>query len=291
MSRPKDPAALAAYFEAQYNARASVDNYERYPLLYRELSDSAHASLPCHRDVPYGPGANEKLDIFPGSQPNAPVLLFVHGGYWRALSKADSAFMAPALTAAGACVAVLEYDLAPAVTLDHIVDQTRRALAWLYRNVGEIGGAPQRLYASGSSAGGHLTGMLLAGGWHASYGVPDNVLRGALPISGLFDLDPLRSTYVNDWMQFDADYARRNSPLFHLPSAGSGELVASYGALESEEFAWQSAEFLAAWRRNGFEGRTLAVPGKNHFDVVLELGEPGSPLYQAICQLMKLDAQ
>ncbi|UMZ11580.1 alpha/beta hydrolase [Pseudomonas sp. MPFS] len=291
MNRPLDPAALAAYFDSQYNARASVADYAQYPRLYRALSDAAHARTPCHRDVAYGSGANERLDIFPAAQSGAPVLLFIHGGYWRALSKADSAFMAPALTAAGACVVVLDYDLAPAVTLDQIVDQARRALAWLYRHASEFGGDPQRLYASGSSAGGHLVGMLMAGGWQAGLGVPDDVLRGALPISGLFDLEPLRSTHINEWMQLSVEDARRNSPLFHLPSSGAGELVISHGGLESAEFAWQSASFLKAWRDSGFTGRMVPAPHKNHFDVVLELGQPGTPLYQALCRLMGLDVR
>jgi arylformamidase len=287
MTRPIDPAELAAYYDVQYNARASVEDFDQYPRLYRTLSEQAHARLRCFKDVCYGPGAGERLDIFPAERPDAPVLLFIHGGYWRALSKADSAFMAPALTAAGACVVVLDYDLAPAVTLDHIVDQTRRALAWLHRHIGEFGGDPLRLYASGSSAGGHLTGMLITGGWHASYGVPDSVLRGALPISGLFDLRPLLETHINGWMGLDDAAARRNSPVFHLPTRGV-ELLISYGALETAEFARQSHEFLDAWTARGLSGRLVAAPDRNHFDVVLELGQPGTPLYQAMLQLMGL---
>lgn len=287
MNRPCDPAELAAYYDVQYNARASVEDFDQYPRQYRALSDAAHASLRCFKDVAYGPGAAERLDIFPAERPGAPVLLFIHGGYWRALSKADSAFMAPALTAAGACVVVLDYDLAPAVTLDHIVDQTRRALAWLHRHIAEFGGDPQRLYASGSSAGGHLTGMLLAGDWHASYGVPDSVLRGALPISGLFDLHPLLQTHINGWMGMDEVAARRNSPAFHLPIRNA-ELVISYGALETAEFARQSHEYLDAWTARGLPGRFVEAPGRNHFDVVLELGQPGTPLYRAVSELMGL---
>lgn len=290
MTIPREPASLAAYYDVQYNARASVADYAQYPRLYRELSDHAHATLRCCKDVAYGPGAAERLDIFPASRPDAPVLLFIHGGYWRALSKADSAFMAPALSEAGACVVVIDYDLAPAVTLDHIVAQVRRALAWVHGNIAEFGGDPQQLYASGSSAGGHLVGMLLAGGWQAEHGLPGDVLRGALPISGLFDLYPLLGTHINGWMQLDEAAARRNSPQFNLPVDG-GELVVAYGALETAEFARQSADYLAAWCGRGLSGRLLAVPERNHFDVVLELGQPGTPLYRALLQLMGLVAE
>lgn len=287
MTNPLNAMPLNDYYDLQYNARASVDNYEQYPRQYRDLSDAAHASLKVFKDVAYGPGVSERLDIFPAQSTNAPVLLFIHGGYWRALSKADSAFMAPALTAAGACVVVIDYDLAPAVTLDHIVDQTRRALAWVHAHIAGFGGDPARIVASGSSAGGHLVGMLLAGGWQAQYGVPDSVLHGALPISGLFDLQPLLATHINAWMHLDETSARRNSPLFHLP-AHSTSLVVSYGALETEEFARQSQAYLDAWCVEGLPGRFVEAPGKNHFDVVLQLGEPGTPLYQAARQLLDL---
>lgn len=278
---------LNEFFDQQYNARASVADYDQYPALYRSLSEAAYASHRCLRDVAYGPGAGERLDIFPATRANAPVLLYIHGGYWRALSKNDSAFMAPALVEAGACVVVIDYDLAPAVSLDHIVDQTRRALAWVHAHIAEFGGDPNRIVASGSSAGGHLVGMLLAGGWQADYGVPDSVLRGALPISGLFDLQPLLETHINAWMNLDEQSARRNSPHFHLPQQAT-ELVVSYGALESAEFARQSHDYLEAWQARGLPGRFVAAPGRNHFDVVLQLGEPGTPLYRAALQLLGL---
>lgn len=279
--------ALNEYYDQQYNARASVADYAQYPRLYRSLSDAAHARLPVFRNLAYGPGAGERLDIFPASQPDAPVLLYIHGGYWRALSRQDSAFMAAALVEAGACVVVIDYDLAPAVSLDHIVDQTRRALAWVHGHIAEFGGDPARIVASGSSAGGHLVGMLLAGGWQADYGVADSVLHGALPISGLFDLLPLLETHINAWMNLDEVSARRNSPHFHLPQQAT-ELVVSYGALESAEFARQSHEYLEAWQAKGLPGRFVAAPGRNHFDVVLQLGEPDTPLYRAALQLLGL---
>ncbi|MDF0730118.1 alpha/beta hydrolase [Pseudomonas entomophila] len=282
-----DSHTLSAYYDTQYNARASVADFDQYPRQYRALSDAAHARLPVFKDVAYGPGAGERLDIFPASRLDAPVLVFIHGGYWRALSKADSAFMAPALTEAGACVVVVDYDLVPAVTLDVIVDQTRRALAWVYRHIQAFGGDPQRLFASGSSAGGHLVGMLMAAGWHGAYGVPENLLRGALPISGLFDLRPLLQTHINGWMQLDEAAAQRNSPALQ-PLQPGVELVISHGMLETAEFARQSQHYLATWAAQGLPGRFVETPGKNHFDVVLELGQPGAPLYRALVELMGL---
>ncbi|WP_246533281.1 hypothetical protein [Pseudomonas lalucatii] len=130
-------------------------------------------------------------------------------------------------------------------------------------------------------------GILLAGGWQADYGVPDDVLRGSLSISDLFDLHPLLSTHINGWMSLDADAAQRNSPLFNLPQS-AGELVVSHGALETAEFARQSQAYLTAWRECGLPGRFVETPQKNHFDVVLEPGQPGAPLHDAVLQLMDI---
>ena len=138
---------------------------------------------------------------------------------WRALSKNESAFMAPALNAAGATVVVPDYDLAPAASLDHIVDQMRRALAWTFTHIARWGGDPERICVSGSSAGGHLTGMLVAGGWQSAYGLRDTAVAvAAFPLSGLFDLQPLLHTEINGWMGLDDAAAQRNSPRFQLPS-------------------------------------------------------------------------
>ncbi|MBK5550672.1 alpha/beta hydrolase [Pseudomonas sp. TH03] len=290
MTIPSDKTERANYYDREYNARESVPDFSLYPQLYRKLSDDAHASTPCHRDVAYGPGSGDLLDIFPAAQAGSPVLLFIHGGYWRALSKADSAFMAPALTKSGACVVVLEYDLAPVVKLDHIVDQARRALAWIYHNIARYGADPERIFASGSSAGGHLSGMLLPQGWQAKYGVPANVLRGAMPISGLFDLLPLLETHVNDWMNLDEADATRNSPALNLPTSGTDtELVITCGDLETTEFKRQSQDFLDRWQSLDLTGKVVAAPGKNHYDIVLDLGIPGTLINRAILELMRLD--
>lgn len=272
----------------QYDVRASVSDFEQYPLRYRALSENALAVSACYRDVSYGPGANEKLDIFPAATAAAPVFFFIHGGYWRALSKADSAFIVPALTQAGACVVVLEYDLVPTMDLDGIVHQVRRALAWTHHHIVDFGGDPNRLFAAGHSAGGHLVGMLLADGWQRQVGGPAEPLRGAIAISGLFDLQPLTQTFVNEWMRLDATAAKRNSPIQHLPKHSSTELLVCHGTLESKAFARQSTAYLAAWQAQGLPGCSLVSPGRNHFDVVLDLGDPTSGLFKAVCHLMQL---
>ena len=181
-----------AELDVQYNARATVPDIQPILKKYAEDSATARRTLDCALDVPFGEHADELLDIFPAANTlpgtaGAPVFVFIHGGYWRLLSKNESSGMAPAFTQAGAVVVSVNYSLAPAVTLDRIVDQNRRALAWIHRNIARFGGDPARIHVCGSSAGGHLAGALLAGGWHASYEVPPDVIRGAAPLSGLFD--------------------------------------------------------------------------------------------------------
>lgn len=276
-----------AELDVQYDARGTVQDI--YPILqqYAQGSAAARQALPCLLDVAYGEHPDEKMDIFPASASSAPVFVFIHGGYWRLLSKAESSFMAPAFTQAGATVVAVNYSLAPAVTLDHIVDQVRRALAWVYRHIGEFGADPRRIHVCGSSAGAHLVGMLLAEGWHHGYGVPQDVVCGAVPVSGLFDLEPIVHTHVNGWMHLSADDALRNSPMAHLPDTGC-PLIVSYGETETAEFKRQSDDYLHAWQSRGFNGTYVPMPGTNHFDIVLQLNNPVSPLTQAVFQQMGL---
>lgn len=298
-----------AGLDVQYNARATVPDIQPIIQAYADQSLAARQRLPCALNVAYGEHPDELLDIFPaaaatttttttaaGTAPaagtaGAPVFFFIHGGYWRLLSKDDSSCMAPTFTQAGAVVVALNYSLAPAVTLDRIVDQTRRALAWVHAHIAQYGGDPGRIHACGSSAGGHLVGMLRAGGWHADYGVPEDVLRGTAPLSGLFDLRPLVHTHINEWMHLSEEDAIRNSPAL-LPPGAPCPLIVSYGESETDEFKRQSDDYLAAGheRGNGMPvlRRYVAMPGTNHFDIVLTLNDPASPLTRAILAQMGL---
>ncbi len=281
-----------AGLDVQYNARATVPDIQPILKKYAEDSATARSTLDCALDVPFGKHPDELLDIFPAAgaapgKPGAPVFVFIHGGYWRLLSKNESSSMAPAFTQAGAVVVSVNYSLAPAVTLDRIVDQNRRALAWVYRHIAEYGGDPARIHICGSSAGGHLVGALLSGGWHASYDVPSGVVRGAAPLSGLFDLRPLVHTHINEWMHMSEADAIRNSPALNLPQTGC-PLVVSYGESETDEFKRQSDDYLAAWRDRGYPGTYVPMPGTNHYDIVLTLNDPHSPLTQAIFEQMGL---
>lgn len=249
------------------------------------------------RNQRYSPRATDVLDIYlpstqAGTAQAAPVFIFIHGGYWKALGKDDSAFMAPALTQEGAIVVVPDYDLAPSVTLDHIVDQMRQAYAWVVRNIAIYGGDASNICVCGSSAGGHLVGMLLAKDWQQDYDLPAQAVpRSALTLSGLFDLQPLLTTHINDWMQLDDAAAIRNSPRFLLPDAGThaqSQLRVSCGEFESHEFKRQSRDYLAAWQARCLPGQWVEAPATNHFDLPLQLADPQSAIHQTALQLMGL---
>ena len=163
-----------------YNNRALVPDYAAYFARWAQTSVVARQTSSCQLDVPYGDGPNEMLDIFPGAGVKAPVLVFLHGGYWRSLDKADHSFIAPAFTQAGACVVIPNYALCPAVTIPDIVLQMVKALAWTYRHVAAYGGDPRRITVVGHSAGGHLAAMLLACVWKAyAEDLPVRLLKNA----------------------------------------------------------------------------------------------------------------
>lgn len=286
------------YYDRQYNARASVQDPLAYLARYTQESQAAFALSGAVRNQRYSPRATDVLDIYlppaqAGTAQAAPVFIFIHGGYWKALGKDDSAFMAPALTQEGAIVVVPDYDLAPSVTLDHIVDQMRQAYAWVVRNIAIYGGDARNICVCGSSAGGHLAGMLLAKDWQQDYDLPAQAVpRSVLTLSGLFDLQPLLTTHINGWMQLDDAAAIRNSPRFLLPDASTHaqcQLHVSCGEFESQEFKRQSRDYLAAWQARCLPGQWVAAPATNHFDLPLQLADPQSTIHRAALQLMGLD--
>ena len=283
-------AAMQSYYDRQYNARLSVQDVGAILAQYQAQSAPVLEWPQRVANQAYGERATELLDIYPAHVPDAPVFVFIHGGYWRALSKDDSACVVPALHAAGVTVVLIDYDLMPAASLDHIVDQVRRATAWVFHNIADFGGDPRRIHVSGSSAGGHLAGMLVTGHWHADYGVPQDVVKGAVLLSGLFDLQPLTVLLPNTWMQMDEACAMRNSPRFAIPPAGSAQgcrILVCCGEFESTEFKRQSSDFLQAWKARCLPGDWVETPGTNHFDIVLTLADNCSPLFAATLQLLQ----
>ncbi len=260
-------------FEWQYNARLQVENHEGIVALNIERSGSYRSAARCALDVAFGPGKREKLDLFLPERGNAPVHLFIHGGYWRSRDKSMFSFLAKPLVEAGALVAITNYDLCPQVTLDEIVRQIRTVTAWLWRNAESHGGNPEDIHVSGHSAGGHLAAMLAATPWQEfDERLPANLLKSTTPISGLFSLEPLMRHSVNDDLRLDSDAAKRNSPALMRPTT-AGPVTVCVGGDESEEFCWQSADLAARWKEHGAIVSYVETPGLNHFTILRNLGD------------------
>lgn len=261
-----------------YNARDSVPDFAAEMQRWTNLSALARFQLNPTENIVFDPASGMALDWFAGA-PGGPVLLWIHGGYWRALSKTEQSLVAPAFAAAGIHVAVMDYSLAPAVTLDEIVRQARAAAAFVTVTAAGHGADPARIFAAGHSAGGHLTGMLLA---------DPGPLRGGIALSGLFDLEPIRRSYVNEWLRLDAPAAHRLSPLHNIPDSAPA-LLASYGGLESDEFRWQSETYVAAWQAAGHRATLMPQPTRHHFDIVVALGDPADPLCRAVIDFIQTE--
>jgi arylformamidase len=221
-----------------------------------------------HLDMPYGTSARERFDLFlPEADGPAPLALFIHGGYWQALDRTAVSHFARGMLAHGVAVAVPSYDLCPAVPLAHIVDQMQRLCALLCLRT------HQHILAIGHSAGGHLAASLLGADLSrfakALAGIA--AVPGAVPISGVFELEPLLPTRIGQALRLTPEAARALSPRFR--PAPAGEVHAVVGAAESDEFRRQTRDFAAAWG-----GTAEEIPGANHFSVLDPLTDPGSPL-------------
>lgn len=278
-----------AWLDAQYNNRARVADSATHLAKWAEASALARErSARKVLDVRYGDGANETLDIFPAAASNAPVLIYIHGGYWRALDKSDFSFVAPSFVANGAMVVVPNYALCPAVTVEEIALQMVKAVAWTYRHAAAHGGNPQRIALVGHSAGAHLAAMLLSCRWkQVDEALPLQVVVGALAISGLYDLEPVRRTeFLQVDLKLTPTQVNRLSPAF-FPRPKAGKLYAVVGADESDEFIRHNQLIRDQW------GPTAVpvcetVPGKNHFTVLESLADPQGHLHDLALRLLEL---
>lgn len=274
------------WLDRMYNNRALVPDHARHFERWAKASAHVRANAECVLDVPYGDTPGQTLDVFPAHRALSPVVVFLHGGYWRSLDKSDHSFVAPALVEAGCCVVVPNYDLCPAVTIPEIALQAARSVAWAWKHAPDHGGDPRQLTVIGHSAGGHLAAMLLGCDWQAfDADLPALAVRKALSISGLHDLEPIAQVpFLKDSLRLTPQDALRCSPAF-FPRPEAATLYCAAGGDESEEFLRQNQLMRQAW---GEEAVPVAeaLPGLNHFSVLESLVDAGQPLYDLALELI-----
>jgi arylformamidase len=260
--------------DAAYNNSAHVADSAAQLAAWERQSVQLRSRQPALLDLRYGPHERNRIDIFRCGSANAPLLVFIHGGYWQRNSKEIFSCMAEGLLAHGCDVALPGYTLAPEGTVGTILAEIRAAIAWLRREGPTLGIATSRLVVSGWSAGGHLAALAMS--W------PE--VDAGLIISGLFDLEPIRLGMLNDKLRLTAADVDALSPLRQLPER-AGPLVVAYGAAELPELQRQSRDYFRAWESAGLRGRLLRLENRNHFSILRELVVPEGHLVTAVLGL------
>jgi arylformamidase len=275
-------------YEAEYNNRARwpehVDifaGWMRDAAAYRDESERAgRAEL----GLRYGSTPRQTIDLFSptrGARPQA-LAIFIHGGFWRSLDPSSFSHMARGLNTHGVTVGMIGYDLCPQVTLPTIIDEVRQACLFLWRRLN------LRMIATGHSAGGHLAACMLATDWKAlAPDAPDDLVPACCAISGVYELEPLLKTSINDDLRLDAATAEKASPiLWPLAPGRIADIVV--GGVESNEFLRQSRILAEAWRQDEAQTRLEEVPGANHYTVLDPLDDPNSDLVRRVVALARL---
>ena len=283
-----DQAAL----DAAYDQAAYAPNREQ--LIERRISESAmarrHIGEP--ERIAYGPAEIERLDIYRSRRVPAPIFVFIHGGAWRSGRSKDFAVPAEMLLRAGAHYVVPEFAWVQDVSgnLMVLADQVRRAVAWVHENIARFGGDPNRLYIGGQSSGGHLAAVALTTDWQCQFGLPADIIKGGMCISGMYDLTPVRLSARSRYVAFDDGTIASLSPIRHLDRLRA-PLIVAYGTRETPEFQRQNREFAAAVEAAGKKVRLLVGEHYNHFELPETLGNPYGLLGRAALELMGLTTE
>ena len=265
----------------QYNTRLQVPDFANYFDRWERISRQTAEQNTILKDISYGTHPEELLDIFPSKIHQSKTLVFIHGGYWHLLDKATFHFLAGHFLKYNITTVLINYPLAPRASIDDIVASCRKALRWVYDNIIQYNGDPNELYLLGHSAGGHLASMLLVE-QEATF------VRAMISLSGLFRLEPLMLSYLNDAIRMDRDNVIKNSPVF-LEPAYDRPLLLVTGTDESNEFKAQSEDLNQHWKSKCSDIKYLQVPRKNHYSVLDAVVEKDSTLRAAIICLMNIE--
>jgi arylformamidase len=274
-----------AGLDAAYNNRAHVPDHGDYFARWQKQSDAVRQALQHQPDLRYGRHPRQRLDYFPAAGKDAPLLVFIHGGYWQSLDHKMFGLLAAPFVKAGIAFAAMGYTLCPQIDMPGLAEQVREGIAWLWGRAGELGFDRERIFVSGHSAGGHLVALLAATDF-AQRGLPRDALKGGLSLSGLYDLEPVRLAYVNAALQLDTETARRLSPQHHLPRRDAMPLLLAVGAAELPEFVRQQSDYAAALKSAGLSSTAMELPGLHHFSVVDALGDAKHELHRAVARMI-----
>jgi len=270
--------------ERQYNVRLARPDFEsRIIPGWLARSASFREGSRGKVDVAYGPLPRERLDFFSAdTNVHAPVAVFFHGGYWQRFDKSVFSFIAEGLVRHGVSVALPNYDLCPSVRIGTIPEQARRAVAWLWRNSTELRIDRDKIFVMGHSAGGHITAMMMATRWATlAPDLPADLVKGGIPISGLFELEPLRHTSINNGLGMDEEEAANQSPMNHSPATNAPQLVVC-GGKESAEFHRQSQVYARTFSTGKRRIEQFTVPGRDHMDVLDDLSDTRARFFQKV---------
>ena len=277
----RSEAASDLDLEWEYNNRARVPEHEAITARWEREAADYRANAEAELDIPYGPSERQRFDLFHGESgvDEAPLAVFIHGGYWQRGDRKTFSGFARCFTARGITIAMPSYDLCPEVTVMDIVAEMRAFLVALWRRTG------RRVAVFGHSAGGHLTAAMVATDWAAQDGTPPDLVHGGYAISGVFDLPPLTETSINAALGLTVETAAAASPLgWSLPSLG-GRLIAAYGEAESGSFARQAETIAEVWGAKGVETACVAVAGADHFTILDELADADGAMVARIAAL------
>ena len=275
---------LNTFYDRSYNTRITRDGatLDTGPMIaaWYTQSEQTRADLTAHLDLRYGDAHRETLDIFPATTATNRWLLFIHGGYWRGVTKESSSFLARPFVEAGYNVALIEYDLCPAVPISMIVAQCRRALAWVYHHAADYDLTCEEIIVAGHSAGGHLTAMMWATDW-SRYQLPQGLIRGGIALSGLFDLDPIRYTNINEQVKLTDNDVITLSPARLVPLIAA-PLVLAIGERESTEFHRQAQVLFGSHSWRDAVVASEVVVGAHHFDILTAFMDLDHPMWHVL---------
>ena len=292
-AKPKGALVFLDYdkdeIDVAYDNAPWARNHEEVTKRNAQKSEAALARLGPPRRVTYGSADIEKLDIYKTKQPNAPINVFIHGGAWRSGNAKGAAYMSETFVDAGAHFVSLDFNNVTEVDGNLIImaEQVRRAIAWVHKNAASFGGDANRLYVSGTSSGGHLTGVALTTDWQKDFGLPADTLKGGLCCSGMYDLYPVTLSARAGYVKFTQEMMEKLSPQRHLDKLVAPVIVA-HGTLETPEFQRQNRDFAAAIKAAGKPVTFLIGQGYNHFEMFETLGNPYGLLGRAMLEQMKL---